>query len=185
MKPSLVIDRIFVRAGHVVSILFLIVVLIAFYEVVMRYLFNAPTMWVHETTSFLVSLAMLFGGIACYADEKHIAMTFIADSFPPKLRWLSMLFVEICTLVFSLMMTYGAFLSARDAFISPFGSFRMQTSGSALDPPFPAINKGFFFATCIMLVFLVVLHLLRHILTRTEQIEKMELEKKEKEKANA
>lgn len=171
MKVIQAIDRFFVRAGHVVSVLFLVVVGISFYEVIMRYLFNAPTLWVHETTSFLVSLAMLFGGIACYADEKHIAMTFIADSFPPRVRWFSVLFVELCTFVFSIMMTYGSFLATRDAFISPFGKFRMQTSGSALDPPFPALNKGFFFATCIMLVVLVFLHLIRH-LASYGQIEK-------------
>ncbi len=180
MKASLVIDRFFIRAGHFVSVLFLVVVCISFFEVIMRYLFNAPTLWVHETTSFLISLAMLFGGVACYADEKHIAMTFISDSFSPVVRWYTVLFVEVCTLIFSIMMTYGAFLSAKDAFISPFGSFRMQTSGSALDPPFPALNKGFFFATCIMLVFLVVLHLLRHLLSYSEM-----KQQKEKEQSNA
>lgn len=181
MKASLVIDRFFIRMGHFVSILFLIVVCISFFEVIMRYLFNAPTLWVHESTSFLVSLAMLFGGVACYADEKHIAMTFISDSFSPVARWYTVLFVEVCTLIFSIMMTYGAFLSAKDAFISPFGSFRMQTSGTALDPPFPALNKGFFFATCIMLLFLVVLHLLRHLLSHSE----MKHQKPGKDQSNA
>ncbi|WP_051308978.1 TRAP transporter small permease [Desulfogranum japonicum] len=168
MKKSLVIDRIFIRLGHFVSVLFLVVVCISFFEVIMRYVFNSPTIWVHETTSFLVSLAMLFGGISVYASEKHIAMTFIADSFPVIIRWYTTLFVEICTLVFAIMMTYGAFLSAKDAFISPFGKFRMQTSGSALDMPFPALNKGFFFLTCVMLVFLVILHLLRHVMSYGE-----------------
>ncbi len=157
------VDKIFIRLGHVVSILFLVVVCVSFFEVIMRYLFNSPTIWVHETTSFLVSLALLFGGISCYAAEKHIAMTFIADTLPIRVRWFVVLFVELCTFAFALMMSYGAFLSARDAFISPFGKFRMQTSGSALDMPFPALNKGFFFLTCLMLVFLVILHLLRHL----------------------
>lgn len=168
MKQSLVIDRIFIRLGHFVSILFLVVVCISFFEVIMRYVFNSPTLWVHETTSFLVSLALLFGGISCYAAEKHIAMTFIANSFPVMIRWYTVLFVEACTLLFAIMMTYGAFLSAKDAFISPFGTFRMQTSGSALDMPYPALNKGFFFLTCIMLTFLVVLHLLRHLMSYGE-----------------
>jgi TRAP-type C4-dicarboxylate transport system permease small subunit len=163
MKMSQLIDRIFIRLGHFVSILFLVVVCISFFEVIMRYAFNSPTIWVHETTSFLVSLALLFGGVSCYAAEKHIAMTFISDSFPRMVRWYTVLFVEACTLLFALMMAYGAFLSAKDAFISPFGKFRMQTSGSALDMPFPALNKGFFFLTCLMLIFLVVLHLMRHL----------------------
>lgn len=162
------IDTVFIRLGHLVSFLFLIVVCISFFEVIMRYLFNSPTIWVHETTSFLVSLALLFGGISCYAAEKHIAMTFISNSFPRMIRWYTVLLVETFTLIFSIMMAYGAFLSAKDAFISPFGKFRMQTSGSALDMPFPALNKGFFFLTCLMLIFLVILHLLRHLSTYKE-----------------
>ena len=168
MKMGLAIDRIFIRLGEIVSILFLVVVCISFFEVIMRYVFNSPTIWVHETTSFLVSLALLFGGISCYAAEKHIAMTFISDSLPIMARWYTVLCVESCTLLFSLMMAYGAFLSAKDAFISPFGKFRMQTSGSALDMPFPALNKGFFFLTCIMLILLVIVHLLRHLMTYRE-----------------
>lgn len=168
MKLDRVIDKIFIQLGYYISFLFLVVVCISFYEVIMRYVFDSPTLWVHETTSFLVSIALLFGGISCYAGEKHIAMTFISDSFPTMVRWYTALFVEVCTLVFALMMTYGAYLSAKDAFISPFGKFRMQTSGSALDTPFPAFNKGFFFLTCIMLILLVILHIIRHLSTYQE-----------------
>ncbi|PIE69296.1 MAG: hypothetical protein CSA21_03320 [Deltaproteobacteria bacterium] len=183
MKLDRAIDRIFIRLGHCISVLFLVVVCISFYEVIMRYVFDSPTLWVHETTSFLVSLALLFGGISCYAAEKHIAMTFIADSFPVMVRWYTVLFVETCTLLFAVMLAYGAFLSAKDAFISPFGKFRMQTSGSALDTPFPALNKGFFFFTCIMLIFLVILHLIRHLTTYRET--KIQLLESKKEKNHA
>lgn len=168
MNIGLAIDRIFIRLGEIVSILFLVVVCISFFEVIMRYVFNSPTIWVHETTSFLVSLALLFGGVSCYAAQKHIAMTFISDSLPIMPRWYTILCVEVFTLIFALMMAYGSFLSAKDAFISPFGTFRMQTSGTALDMPFPALNKGFFFLTCIMLITLVIVHLLRHLATYRE-----------------
>ena len=41
-------DRVVERFGELTSYLFIVIVGISAYEVVMRYLFGAPTMWVHE-----------------------------------------------------------------------------------------------------------------------------------------
>ena len=43
------LDRLVDRAGRAVAMLFLIAVAISFYEIVLRYAFNAPTISVHET----------------------------------------------------------------------------------------------------------------------------------------
>lgn len=156
-------DRAIVRIGHAVTFLFAVVVAISFFEVVMRYLFNSPTSWVHETTTFLVSISLIYGGVYCYASDRHIAMTFVVDSFSPRVRWFAGLLVHACTSVFVTLLLYGSYLSAWDAFFRPNGRFHMQTSGSAIDTPFPAINKGAFFASCIVLFVLVMLHFARHV----------------------
>ncbi|HDR1862565.1 TPA: TRAP transporter small permease, partial [Pasteurella multocida] len=82
------LDQIFIKVGYYVSYIFLLVVIIGFYEVVARYLFSSPTLWVHEVTTFLISLSLLYGGVACYASNKHIAMTFIRQKLPNKIKWL-------------------------------------------------------------------------------------------------
>ncbi|MDW6092524.1 TRAP transporter small permease [Vibrio rhizosphaerae] len=170
MKNNVIvkIDSIFIRLGNWLSIIFFCVVVISFFEVVMRYVFDSPTTWVHETTTFIISLSLLYGGVACYADNKHIRMEFIKQIFSNKIQWYMELLVEIFMLIFILMLTYGAFCSARDAFISPFGTFKMQTSGTVLDTPFPALNKGFFLLTCVAMLILCMLHITRHILTKNE-----------------
>lgn len=92
------LDQIFIKVGYYVSYIFLLVVIIGFYEVVARYLFSSPTLWVHEVTTFLISLSLLYGGVACYASNKHIAMTFIRQKLPNKIKWLLELLVEILIL---------------------------------------------------------------------------------------
>ncbi|WP_413282490.1 TRAP transporter small permease subunit [Vibrio sp. MA40-2] len=172
MNLSLIekIDRLFVKLGEWVSVLFFIVVAIGFFEVVARYAFDSPTIWVHETTTFIVSIALLYGGVACYAENKHIRMEFIRQGFSKKIQWYLELLVELLMLAFISMLTYGSYCTTRDAFISPFGKFKMQTSGTVLDTPFPALNKGFFFFTCIAILVLSFMHLYRHIALKEQLI---------------
>lgn len=173
------------KLGDWLSVIFLIVVVIGFFEVVMRYVFDAPTLWVHETTTFLISISLLYGGVSCYAVDRHIAMTFIRERFSAKTQWIMQLIVECMMFMFISMLTYGAYCTARDAFISPFGKIKLQTSGTILDTPFPAINKGFLLLSCSAILVLCCLHIYRHIMrgpnwTQVEQSEaESELEQHE------
>jgi len=160
------IDRVVIKIGHVMTVFFAIVVCISFYEVVMRYVFNAPTSWVHETTTFLISISLIYGGVYCYAADRHIAMTFIVDRFGVKVRWFAQFLVNNLVLLFISMLFYGAYFSAYEAFFRPNGKFHMQTSGSAIDTPFPALNKGFLLLSCAVFFVLVILHYLRHLAIR-------------------
>ncbi len=158
------VDRAVVRVGNAASVLYFGVVAIAFFEVVTRYFFNSPTSWVHETTTFVVGLCLIYGGVHCYAADRHIAMTFIRDAFGPRIRWSIDFVGHNLILVFFLLMTIGSWDCAWDAFVRPDGSFHMQTSGTGLDTPFPAIGKGFLFVSCVALTVLGVLHYVRHLL---------------------
>jgi len=159
------LDDIYIKLGFYVSFLFLVVVVIGFFEVVSRYVFDAPTLWVHETTTFFISLSLLYGGVACYASENHIAMLFIRQQFSNKRQWQLKLLVEVLTLTFFIMLSYGSFISAKEAFFTPFGTFKMQTSGTYIDMPFPAISKAFLLLTCLMMLVSIVLHIYRHLCT--------------------
>jgi len=168
MKLSLIdgLDRLFVKIGDWASVLFIFVVVIGFFEVVMRYVFNSPTIWVHETTTFIVSITLLYGGVSCFAENKHIRMEFIRERFSKKTQWFLELLVNLLMLLFFSMLTYGSYCTSLDAFISPFGKFKMQTSGTFLDTPFPALNKGFFLLTCIVIFLLCIAHIFRHLAKR-------------------
>jgi len=157
------VDRTVMRIGNSASVLYFGVVCIAFYEVMARYLFNSPTSWVHETTTFVIGLCLVYGGVHCYAADRHICMRFIRDTFGPRGRWIVDFITHNCVLIFFAMLLHGAFFSAWDAFIRPNGTFRMQTSGTGLDTPFPAISKAFLLVCCVILVGLAILHYVHHL----------------------
>jgi len=62
-KPRNRLDACIIKVGNALSLLFIFTVLISFYEVVMRYAFNAPTIWVHETASFIGGSLFVVGGL--------------------------------------------------------------------------------------------------------------------------
>ncbi|MCG8508613.1 MAG: TRAP transporter small permease subunit, partial [Rhodospirillales bacterium] len=80
------LDRWVVRIGNVMSILFLVGVVISVFEVVSRYLFHAPTAWVHESTILIVGLCLIFGGAHCLATNQHIRITLVYEALPPRYR---------------------------------------------------------------------------------------------------
>ena len=47
------VDRISRSAGNGLSLLFMAAIVLTAYEVVMRYVFNAPTIWVHDVVTVL------------------------------------------------------------------------------------------------------------------------------------
>ena len=72
-EPSkTVIDRLIIKLGGPVSWLFVAATAISMLEICLRYFFNAPTIWAHETIIGLIAVCYLYGGIQCLASDKHI-----------------------------------------------------------------------------------------------------------------
>lgn len=89
-----VIDRISVKIGRVVCLLIFIMMIITTVEVVSRYVFNYPTMWVWPINRQLFGIFILFAGIYAMSKEDHIRVEILYDHFPPRLkfiaRWIAM-----------------------------------------------------------------------------------------------
>ncbi len=72
--------------GEAVSILILLIVAITVFEVVMRYAFNSPTIWVHETSTFLFSYAFLLGGAYTLKLGRHVSVDVVTRKFSPETK---------------------------------------------------------------------------------------------------
>ncbi len=80
------IDRFNDRAGKVISFLVPIMIAVLCYEVVMRYAFNAPTFWGHETTQHLFGgYAVLIGGYAL-RHRAHVTVDVFYRRWSPRLQ---------------------------------------------------------------------------------------------------
>ena len=132
-------------AGIVLSAVILI------QEVFLRYVLNAPTIWAHETTIFLCAVAFVYGGLYCTARNAHIRVVIIYDRLHGKLRRAFDVVISLICAISAGFFSYAAWLMVKRAVFAPDGSFRLETSGSAWNPPTPALLKLFMLAVLVVM----------------------------------
>lgn len=160
-EPKNFLDRGLKYLGDTASLLFVFTVLISFYEVVMRYLFNSPTIWVHETASFLGGMLFVLGGSYALATNRHVRVVLIYDAVSEKTRKVLNLFHHVMGLLFSSLMIYASYFMVESAWVSPLGGVKLESSGSAWDPAFPAYTKLFILIIFVIMFFQFLLHLIQ------------------------
>lgn len=118
---------------------------IIFYEVVMRYVFSAPTLWVNEMSLWVGGGIYLTAGLYALQQRSHIRIFVLYDLAP---RWLRRLFDSLsvfCVCVFAFAVVWGGYGEAKAKFL------RWETFGTAFDPPIPATIKPLILITLTLL----------------------------------
>jgi len=80
------IDKINCWIGKVVSIFVLLIMSITLLEVVLRYGFNRPTMWVHETSQQIFAIAFLLGSAYTLQEGGHVRVDILYRRFSTRGR---------------------------------------------------------------------------------------------------
>lgn len=81
-------------------------VVVAFTNVVARYVFDASLTWATELTVFLFLWSVFFGAAYCFKQDAHIAVTIILDAVPSKLAKGMLIVSHTVTLTFLLAVAY-------------------------------------------------------------------------------
>ncbi len=153
------LGRIINAGGFVFAAGIVIAAAILLAEVFLRYVFNAPTIWAHETTTFLCGVAFLYGGLFCASRDSHIRVVLIYDLLGPRGRRAMDVLISAASCLAAAIFAYAAWLMVEKAIFQPTGGFRLERSGSAWNPPTPAVTK------IVMLCMLVLLTLQFLVLT--------------------
>jgi TRAP-type mannitol/chloroaromatic compound transport system permease small subunit len=89
------IDIISGKIGDGLSILIIVIMFFTTVEVVLRYVFNSPTIWVWPLNRQIFGVYILFAGIYAMSKDAHIKIEIIYNLLPNKIkqiaRWLSIL----------------------------------------------------------------------------------------------
>ena len=120
-------------------------------EVAMRYGFNSPTSWAHETVIFLNACAFIFGGLYVVARNGHIRVVLIYTKLTNRVRRLFDIVISFACLAATVFFGWAAWTSLERAVWKPDGSIRLETSGSAWDPPTPGLLKIFMFVVLVVM----------------------------------
>ena len=128
-------DRLSVFIGRVTMMLVILLCGVMLYEVFVRYVLNAATLWANELSLWLAGFIFLCAGLYAMQQRSHIRIFLLYDVCP---RWLQRFFDCISTFlicVFAFFLIYGGYGEAFDKF------YRWETFGTAFDPPIPATIK--------------------------------------------
>ncbi|MFK7901485.1 MAG: TRAP transporter small permease subunit [Nitratireductor sp.] len=119
--------------GRITMILIISMTMVMLYEVLLRYLFQNPTLWANELTLWIAGFVFMLSGLYAMQQRSHIRIFILYDVMP---RWAQ----HICdTLWVTLLCTFAFFMvfgSYKQVFIVKF--YRWETFGTAFDPPLPA-----------------------------------------------
>ena len=135
------IDVLNSRIGIAGGIFLILLTLIVAYEVVMRYLFNRPTMWVFEVSQLLLMVMVMLTLGYALKKERHVAMSAVVDLLPDKMiNWIdgltSILGAMVCFVIAyqGLLMTLSSLHTHQ----------RLQDTGLPLWPIKLTVFIGFF-----------------------------------------
>ena len=147
-------DRVVERFGELASYLFIVIVAISAYEVVMRYVFDAPTIWVHELAVALAATCFVIGGPLVHQRQQHITISVIYERLGARAQRVARALGSLLTLVFCLLLAYAATQQAIVALRAG------ETTGTAINWPIPAYLKTLFALAVALMAVQSLVHLL-------------------------
>jgi TRAP-type mannitol/chloroaromatic compound transport system permease small subunit len=84
-----IVDGISEKTGKLASYIIFIIMAFTATEVISRYVFNNPTMWVWPLNRQLFGLFILFAGVYATLKKEHIRIEILYDYLPAKLKLMS------------------------------------------------------------------------------------------------
>jgi TRAP-type C4-dicarboxylate transport system permease small subunit len=128
-------DRMSLFMGRVTMLLIVALVLVMFFEVIARYVFEKPTLWANELSLWMAGAIFLFSGLYAMQQRSHIRIYLLYDMMPRSIQRVCDLVSTALIVGFAFIMLWGSYNEARDKFM------RWETFGTAFDPPIPATIK--------------------------------------------
>ncbi len=149
------ISKISVFIGKCCGVFYFTAILLSVYEVILRYIFDAPTAWAFEVIMILVGLAWLLSIGAVTQQNRHITVTFLEIVVSKKVWRIMQKIAIILSLLAVLGLLWAAFPPAIHAIKY------VERSGSAFNPPSPSLMKVMLAVACILYILQLMANLFR------------------------
>ncbi|MFQ1701988.1 TRAP transporter small permease subunit [Loktanella agnita] len=135
IPPDGFFDLFSVVLGRLAMIMTAFIVLVMFYEVISRYVFSRPTLWANELSLWIASFVFLLAGLYAMQQRSHIRIYIIYDLMPFWMKKTADVISVLLIIGFTFALVWGGYNDAENRFL------RMETFGTAWDPPIPGIVK--------------------------------------------
>ncbi|WP_305985979.1 TRAP transporter small permease subunit [Roseibium sp. MMSF_3544] len=156
------IDRLSLGAGKIAALMIVPAILVSAYEVLARYVFNAPTNWVFNTAVSFAAISFVLAGPYVLQQRKLIRVTFLYDRLPPAGCRLADLLSSALTVLWGLTLAYAASIQAYEAtYRFRGGEWRPETFPGTWDVPIPAALRVIFALACLLFLAQAILEFKR------------------------
>jgi TRAP-type mannitol/chloroaromatic compound transport system permease small subunit len=141
-----IIDALSIWTGKAASWLILLVVIFIIYEILMRYVFHLPTLWVSESMVFGCGVTYVLGAAWALQDHRHVKIDLVYGRLTLRQRAV----IDSVTFVF-FALYLGFFLWAVSKYAWQSVLVR-ETAGSAWDPPVYPIKVALLVGVALLLL---------------------------------
>lgn len=148
------IDWISMGISRVAMYIVAFIVAIMFYEVIMRYIFQKPTLWVNEMSMWTAGMVYLVSGLYVMQQRGHIRIFILYDMMPRGVQRLFDLLSTLFICLFAAAIVWGGSKEAWEKLL------RWETFGTAWDPPIPATMKPLVLITIVLIAVQAVANLI-------------------------
>jgi TRAP-type mannitol/chloroaromatic compound transport system permease small subunit len=111
-----VIDSISHWSGEIVKHAVWLMVAVLCYEVLLRYVFDAPTIWAHETTKQLFGMYSVLLGAYCLRYGHHVKIDLIYGAVPKRTRAIFDSITTLFIFLFLFLMLWRGVISAAESY---------------------------------------------------------------------
>lgn len=154
------VDHVSHFSGLAVSQLYLFCAAVTLYEVVMRYVFDAPTQWAFEVVMVLCASAWMISAGFVTLKQRHIGVTVLYVIAGPRTRWWLDTFAMSVGVV-------ALFLLIADALSRALESIDIvERAGSAFNSPQPMVLKTVLVIGAMLYLAQLLVNLYRHFESR-------------------
>ncbi|MEL6299059.1 MAG: TRAP transporter large permease subunit [Pseudomonadota bacterium] len=145
--------------GLAVGNLYIVAAVATLYEVVARYVFNAPTQWVFEVVMVLCACAWMLSAGFVTLQKRHIGITVFYLMASDRTRWWLDLFAMVVGVFALYMLSSDTLIRALDSIDG------VERAGTAFNSPLPLVLKTVLFSGLLLYLIQLLVNLHRHFET--------------------
>jgi C4-dicarboxylate transporter, DctQ subunit len=152
------VQRIESLLGIVGAILLAVVVVITSYEVVMRYAFNAPSSWVHATSTTLCVILFALAGAYAMLRGSHMRVTVLVDRWSKPKQRIALALGYLCGVGYLLGLGWGLWREAYQAVWRFQGAlWTPELTPGPPNWPLPSLGKTALLIGCALFLLAIVI----------------------------
>ncbi len=112
------VEKLNKMVGRASSNLIFVFMFLMVYEVIARYFFESPTIWVHELCGYLFAAYIALTGWWVLLKKGHVAVDIIYQYFPERLKYTADIIVSIVALFMFTVLFWQGYKFAWHAFVT-------------------------------------------------------------------